>query len=93
MIAVPYSHAQDPGISIIQAAIRIAVVKPKVAHILIRSLRPGLRAALAGGAWGLCPLARRKGPLALDRDGIPSLPRGRVFLTLANSFDPLVQAG
>ncbi|KFL26909.1 hypothetical protein JP74_10820 [Devosia sp. 17-2-E-8] len=44
-------------------------------------------------AWGLRPLARRKGSLALDRDGLPSLPRGCVFLTLAKSFDPLVQAG
>jgi len=57
-------------------------------------LAPGHRFALAGPvAWGLCPLARRKGSLALDRDGLPSLPRGCVFLTLAKSFDPLVQAG
>jgi len=56
--------------------------------------RFGRRSALAGPvAWGLCPLARRKGSLTLDRDGLPSLPRGCVFLTLAASFDPLVQAG
>ncbi|WP_273793796.1 hypothetical protein [Brucella anthropi] len=55
---------------------------------------PGLRSALAVPiAWGLRPLARRKGSLTLDRDGLPSLPRGCVFLTLALGFDPLVQAG
>ena len=57
-------------------------------------LAPDRRSAPAGPmAWGLCPLARRKGSLGLDRDGLPSLPRGCVFLTLAHSFDPLVQAG
>ncbi|MFJ6327628.1 MULTISPECIES: hypothetical protein [unclassified Rhizobium] len=57
-------------------------------------LMPGLRSALAGTVtWGRSPLARRKGSLALDRDGLPSLPRGCVFLTLAHGFDPLVQAG
>ncbi len=57
-------------------------------------LSPGRRSALVGPiAWGLCPLARRKGSQTLDRDGLPSLPRGCVFLTLAKSFDPLVQAG
>lgn len=55
---------------------------------------PGRRSASAGPmAWGLCPLARRKGSLALDRDGLPSLPRGCVFLTIAHGSDPLVQAG
>lgn len=44
-------------------------------------------------AWGLCPLARRKGSLTLDRGGLPSLPRGCVIFTLTNGFDPLVQAG
>ena len=44
-------------------------------------------------AWGLRPLARRKGSLALDRDGLPNLPRGCLILTLTNSFDPLVQVG
>jgi len=43
--------------------------------------------------WGRCPLARRKGSLTLGRDGLPSLPRGCVFHTLTDSFDPLVQAG
>lgn len=57
-------------------------------------LAPGHRSAPVGlMAWGLCPLARRKGSLALDRDGLPSLPRGCVFPTLAHGFDPLVQAG
>ncbi len=57
-------------------------------------LAPGGRSAPAGPiAWGLCPLARRKGSLALDRDGLPSLPRGYVFPTLAHGFNPLVQAG
>lgn len=57
-------------------------------------LASGRRSALAGlVAWGRCPLARRKGSLMLDRDGLPNLPRGCVFLTLAHGFDPLVQAG
>ncbi|SNB72720.1 MULTISPECIES: hypothetical protein [unclassified Agrobacterium] len=57
-------------------------------------LAPGRRSAPAGPmAWGLCPLVRRKGSLTLDRDGLPSLPRGCVFLALAHGFDPLVQAG
>ena len=57
-------------------------------------LAPGRRSAPAEPfAWGRCPLAQRKGSLALDRDGLPSLPRGCMFLTLAKSFDPLVQAG
>jgi hypothetical protein len=55
---------------------------------------PGRRSALTGPiAWGRCPLARRKGSLTLDRDGLPGLPRGCLFLTLDKSFDPLVQAG
>ncbi len=57
-------------------------------------LMPSRRFALAGRiAWGRCPLARRKGSLTLDRDGLPCLPRGCVIIILSNSFDPLVQAG
>ncbi len=57
-------------------------------------LSPGRRSAPAGPvAWGLCPLARRKGSPALDRDGLPSLPRGCVFPTLAMASIRLCRPG
>lgn len=63
-------------------------------RILIRSSFPAPAFARAGRvAWGRYPLARCKGLLTLGRDGFPRLPRGYVFCTLANGFDPLVQAG
>lgn len=42
---------------------------------------------------GALPPGAAQGIATLGRDGIPDLPRGCVFLVLANSFDPLVQAG
>ncbi|MBD7993514.1 hypothetical protein H9643_22360 [Ochrobactrum sp. Sa2BUA5] len=51
-----------------------------------------LRSALA--AWFPRGSVRwRAATRALDRDDLPILPRGCMFLTLADTFDPLVQDG
>jgi hypothetical protein len=62
-------------------------------HILIRSLRPAAAPLWPGRRLGALPPGAAQGIATLGRDGIPDLPRDCVFLVLANSFDPLVQAG